>query len=186
MDNVTNLADYKRQSEFEAWALERSQQGLQTPAYCDPSNEFKGENFDRNLDVKEIAKRVRKGLKNLTGFNFSVRISRFSGGQSIDVELKSIPNDVALYSPEYIAAVQASEDRYPRGVERYSEIVTATLKYAGTLLRSYNRDNSDSQSDYFDVHFYDHTTISSDLINQREFERIKPKPRVKIRNGQQI
>lgn len=47
---------------------------------------WKGKNYDANLDIKEIAKIVRSQFrKKFPGYKISARISRFSGGQSLDV-----------------------------------------------------------------------------------------------------
>jgi hypothetical protein len=138
------------------------------PYYCDPDNERRGSKFDRGLDVVEIAKRVRKELKSAdlpVGLKWSVTIKRFSGGQSIDVALTEWPRSIPAFNPEYIRVrLDHPDDWYldehRRGFQgtRSTELKRA-LEVAEQILQAYNRDNSDSMSDYFDVHFYGHTSI---------------------------
>lgn len=49
---------------------------------------WKGKNYDLHLDIKEIAKIVRSQFKKkFPGYKISARISRFSGGQALDVTI---------------------------------------------------------------------------------------------------
>jgi hypothetical protein len=165
MGKVVNIKQYQ----FDKWASERAQAGLYVPAYCDPKNEFVGCNYDRDADIKDIARSLRKQYRaEFPGFKFSVRISRFSGGQSIDVDIKSLPDDVDLWNPDYAKHLYIwGFHRGPIPPSRYSEIVQAVRESAEAMLQSHNRDNSDSMSDYFDVKFYGHVGVDVDAGKPR-------------------
>lgn len=115
-----------------------------------------------DLDITEIAKLVRTDLKaaQVAGTlpadaTFAVRISRFSGGQSLDVDITGM-SDAWIY-------VDPSEQH-----GRVDEIFTAeareATRTAARIVNAYNYDGSDIQSDYFNVRFYGHVKIQ----NERE------------------
>lgn len=112
----------------------------------------------QELDIKEIAKLVRADIAaaqkdgDLTpDAKFSVKISRFSGGQSMTVEA-SYPYSVR------VSDVREAEQRdagfiYP-WMPRH---VVANKEACEAIMAAYNYDNCDAMSDYFDVNFYAHT-----------------------------
>ena len=62
------------------------------PIHSYTQGAWEGENYDSSLDIKEIAKRLRTHLKKeLPDHKFSVRIERYSGGQSMSILLMSAP-----------------------------------------------------------------------------------------------
>lgn len=131
-------------------------QPLHVPAYCDPANEVRGNLYDRNLDVKEIAKRMRQAIKaELPLAKVSVKIRRFAGGQAIDIALQSAP-----FNCEPLIPMQQWYDQLDaQGVMRpWRENFDPQMAEAMALLKDihgrWNRDNSDGQSDYFDVNYY--------------------------------
>lgn len=88
---------------------------------------------ERLHDTKEIAKRIRTHLRK----RFSMcKWSVTSDYNSVDIRLKSSP------------------------WEKGSDIVNAILDYANKYSDSYNYNNSDAMTDYFDVNFYGHAQIS--------------------------
>lgn len=107
----------------------------------DIENHFKNEHI---YDTKEIAARIRKHLRSRFPMcKWSVR----SDINSISLYLKSSPWD------------------------KDSEEVKAIAHYAYKYEESFNYDNSDSMSDYFDVNFYgcyEHSIVSSYEYEQRE------------------
>jgi hypothetical protein len=131
------------------------------PAYCDPANEFRGSKFEatRSLDVKEIAKRMRADIKALglgAGFKCAVRIDRFSGGQSIDIRV-TVPDDFKFWAEPRVSWFKQFGDngRFPGPMEdQYSPEFIAMKERLDAVHNSYNRDNSDSSSDYFCVRYY--------------------------------
>jgi hypothetical protein len=126
------------------------------PAYCDPTNEVRGDLYDRRLDVKEIAKRMRQVIKaELPGVKVSVQIDRFSGGCSIDATLKEAP-----FNTEPLVPMQEWHDAQDRdGLRRpwrenFEPAMVQTMAKLKEIHGRWNRDNSDSMSDYFDVNYY--------------------------------
>lgn len=126
------------------------------PAYCDPANEKRGKAYDRNLDVTEIAKLMRQAIKaELPGVKCSVRIQRYSGGRSINITLLEAPFNCEPVIPMQ----QWYEDHDRQGIQRpWRENFDPAMVEAMAKLKDihgrWNRDNSDSMSDYFDVNYY--------------------------------
>jgi hypothetical protein len=116
-----------------------------------------------HLNIVEIAKRMRVNLRNAQsvgmlpeGATFSVTTDRYAGGQSVDVEVRGMP-DSWTYEP-------AEPGQFGHG--RYSEAAQATMGAIKQMLAEYNRDNSDSMTDYFDVWFHAGVTIESERSAQ--------------------
>lgn len=119
-----------------------------------------GRKYDANLDVAEIAKRLRKEIKqavkagDLPAIKASVRIKRYSGGQSINIYVTEAP--FMINNPERVA-FDITNNRRPMNeleMPRYSEAARECLNKLNAMLNAYNYDGSDSQSDYFNVNFY--------------------------------
>lgn len=96
-------------------------------------------------DIKDIAKEIRKDLKEVFGkeFKFSVRIQRFSGGQAINIDIKKAPT-YACYT---------DTESYPDSRTYVKKYVLDKIK---EIINHYNYNNSDIMTDYFDVGFYSH------------------------------
>lgn len=132
-----------------------------------PTTEFRGSKFNRDLDVAEIAKMARKDIAaeikdgNLpAGLKASVKISRFSMGQSITVSVTAIPAWFRIWDRKFVAFEIETEGRVCYSGERYSSECRAMLRRLERVLNAYNRDDSDSTTDHFDVHFYGHADIA--------------------------
>lgn len=127
------------------------------PAYCDPNNLRVGAKFKSGRDTKEIAKLIRADIKRaiesgeLPKIKTSVKMDRFSGGSSIDVKVVAVPAGFARYTREYIIANLSHTHDYNTVL---TDEASALLKSLERIGKEYHRDNSDSQSDYFDVNFY--------------------------------
>jgi hypothetical protein len=110
-----------------------------------------GSKFDKSLDVKEIAKLLRKDLKayvnanDLSGLKVSTKIDRFSGGQSIDMLIVALPDGIELVNPDWNQNYRIS---------KWSEKVTQILEDIKEMHKSYNYDGSNSMFDYFSVNYY--------------------------------
>jgi len=120
--------------------------------------------FERNLDIKDIAKLVRKDLKKEFGKDckFSVRIHRYSGGQSLTVSCKQATDDI-IYSYEELCE-KADFERlqydnpqlYEHLDERYKKeqyLTDETLARINEIVDYYNYDDSDIYYDYYEVGF---------------------------------
>lgn len=117
-----------------------------------------GTNYEatRDLDIAVVAKLVRRDLKDAkqagtipADAKVSVRIQRYSLGQSIDVT-------IAL--PDRPARVQV--DRDFRGQYVYTPEAETALCAARTVLDAYNYDNSDVLTDYFQNRFSGLVTVT--------------------------
>jgi len=136
---------------------------------------FVGSKYDPDLDVVEIAKRVRKDLKReYPGCKFSVRIQRFSMGRSLDVTIKH--TDFQVVNPDRVRfRVENPEWDYPRtnAPELYTTEGEALLKRVKEIVQAYNFDDSDSMSDYYRVNFSQNIEFDYDLdglIERQEIE----------------
>ena len=123
--------------------------------------------FERGLDIKDIAKLIRKDLKKEFGKDckFSVRIKRFSGGQSLDVTCKKATDDI-VYSYEELCE-KARFDRlqyenpqlyeYLDDLYQKQQFLTDdVIKTIKAIVDNYNYNESDPYTDYYDVGFYSH------------------------------
>jgi hypothetical protein len=144
---------------------------------------WEGENYESGLDIKEIAKRLRKHLKdNHREYKFSVTIERYSGGQSLNIYLMEAPYKVVkgAYTHEWVDGTQ--EIVYKEIDEQYAQLnhhclndyadsdiknngyvlderVIPVLKDAVSFAQGYNYDDSNSQIDYFNTNFYMHLSV---------------------------
>lgn len=131
-------------------------------AYCDPNNEYRGAKYEgtRNLSNTEIAKVMRDDVKVAKkrgllpkDLKVSVRCEHYT---SIEIRITAFPAGTVVYSPEYLEATGnlMHPTKYGRRVEEYTPEVKAWFDTLKEIHNAYNRDNSDSMSDYFDVRYY--------------------------------
>ena len=132
-----------------------------------------GSKYQRNLDIKDISKDIRSHLnKNFKGFKFSVRISRYSMGQSLDVSIKGFPKGFVLFSEYNLNCMKngIEPDFYMSRKGKYSDEATMLRDYIEKVISSYNYNDSDSMTDYFNVNFYSNVTycwqMERDLQNK--------------------
>lgn len=129
------------------------------------------------LDIKDIAKRSKTRLKEkFPQCVFSVRIKRYSGGQSLDVSLMSAPFKVLEYpfdcngNPIKQQYWQLNQYQFGRqdGLSTAERICNGahltqeawdTMRGAWQIVEHFNFDESDIQKDYFCVNFYSHYEI---------------------------
>lgn len=123
--------------------------------------EFKGSKYEVNKDLSttEIAKLIRKEIKErFPNIKVSVHTEYFANGSSIDVWVQDAgfnpinpkwnPRDYS--TPMHINPI-------------YTEQGKQLLKDLEAIVNQYNRDNSDTQIDYFDVSFYSDVSYSSEF-----------------------
>lgn len=125
---------------------------------------FTGTKYDSGRDIKDIAKLVRADIKAAAkkgqipkGIKTSVRISRFSGGQSLDVYIKHLGGERVI-NPAWVKHMDGGGhvcDAPPR----YTAIATHARKVIEALVAAYNFDDSESMVDYFHVNFYGNVTF---------------------------
>lgn len=151
-------------------ATEKLYWDIEDKQYDEPVEETKTAKqlyFERGLDVKDIAKLIRKDLKKAfgKGNKFSVRISRFSGGQSIDITAKQVTDDLVysykeLYERNNLERLQwDNPDLYEYLNELYQKqqfLTDDVRKTIKAIVDQYNYNESDPYTDYYDVGFYSH------------------------------
>lgn len=126
---------------------------------------FTGSNYT-GLSTKETASEVRKHLKDILP---EVKFSITSDYNHISITIKQSPynHSVCEYSPN-------REPREYREFEaEHNRELIAIKDYCSKLLDSYNYDDSDSQSDYFNTHFYDSVSIDDKYIQIDQTEEVK-------------
>ena len=145
---------------------------------------FTGTKYNSQMSTKEIAKAVRDEVKAAlksgalpAGAKISVRLDQGSTSSSIYVTLKELPEGVCCpYSEEYLAYYKEAKPRGfvdPfRGESRYIPLVADMLKKLGEMLNAYNRDRSDTQSDYFNRRFWDHVEVAYELGKEERYTHL--------------
>ena len=105
-----------------------------------------------DLNIKEIAKEIRAALKKeFSSCKFSIRISRYAGGQSLDIDLVQGPFEAFTKAGEDCRQVNPY---YISSSNHFTAEAKKVLERAYAISKEYNYDNSDSMTDYFDVNFY--------------------------------
>lgn len=137
-------------------------------AYEDPANETRGNKYNetKDLDIKQIAQLVRKDIKlsmksgELAGVDkVSVKIERSSMCEVLKIDITGFTGQ--FFNPLYVAATENFTDYHNdavyeinRGAGRHSTGMQSALRKLEEIGSAYNRDNSDSMSDYSDVRFF--------------------------------
>lgn len=121
------------------------------------TEEQKGEET-KNFNIKDIAKLVRKDLKETFGkdFKFSVTISHYSMGQSLNISILTSPRN--YLNPIRVKDTNSDESIY---IKEGFEV----LDKVESIVNQFNYDNSDSMTNYFDVNFYSNIIFDYDLTN---------------------
>ena len=110
-------------------------------------------------DLKEIAKDTRKALKvAFPKCKFSVTVDRYSMGQSLDLTLMEADfmpfNIIEMSDMEYEHGHIQVNHYYIEKTNKITAKAKTILIEACKIANRENYDNSDSQTDYFDVGFY--------------------------------
>ena len=108
-----------------------------------------GTKYQAGRDIKDVAKDIRKDLKAL-GIKASVRISRYSLGQSIYMTIKEITSDEVKRQLAR-EAMALKDDCNPRPIE--SCYAYCGEKLVEAVANAYNRQEIDSMTDYYNVCF---------------------------------
>lgn len=145
---------------------------------------WKGDNYDVNLSLKEIAKIVRTYVKEkYPTYKFSIRTAYASMCQELHVVMKESPipiyktfdeltdkdktdiyrmlyrdgkfNKNSWYPYELDEAIKdAWKDDYSARYKIINEVTQAVADDVNSFVNSYNYDDSDGRIDYFDRNFY--------------------------------
>ena len=113
---------------------------------------------ERIYDITEIARRTRESLKKeFPNLTFSVTKESFSGGSSMSVSL--MKGDFNPFTtPEGENYLQLNNYYIDRD-DRLTEEAKKVMIRAREIAQTYNWDNSDPMTDYFDVNYYLHMAI---------------------------
>lgn len=149
---------------------------------------WEGQNYDRNIGIKEIAKKVRTHLRTqFPDCKFSVTIERYSGGQSMNISLMEAPFKAILKKGSIVNNEFVSMQDQGYKFEHYGQLNQYTfsddynsislpirgwnngqqlsrkawdvMKEAYKYAVSFNYDDSDAMIDYFHTNFYLHLNI---------------------------
>jgi hypothetical protein len=134
--------------------------------------DFVGVKYDRNLDLKEIVKLVRKDVNEaiaqgkLPKMKYSLRMSR-RGAWSIrlvvtDLDKAILENALTEDARLHLDQNNGSLFGFPP-YRTYSEAYNETMGLLKALLEAYNYDNSDIMTDYFNVNYYASVDIDRNL-----------------------
>lgn len=126
----------------------------------------------KDLGITEIAKLVRADIADAiargilrAGTKVSVRVSRYSGGQSLTANVTAVPAGFAVRVSEDCQDAQRAAGCPMPWLAREAVWVLATLD---RLVEAYNYDRCHVQSDSFDVRFYAHIGFDSDVEHASE------------------
>lgn len=142
---------------------------------------FTGSRFDRNLSITDIAKAVREYAKTndvLKECKFSITISRASMCQELNVYLMTAPKEVFV---ETIRKSMQGAHHRKELLTSYGQLVIETIT---EYVQSYNYDDSDPYTDYFNVNFYESINIGK-WDKPFEVVEVKKKERPKMQSEAQ-
>ena len=128
-----------------------------------------GKKYNKRLDVIEIAKLIKKDVKRyFPQIKVSVQTRRYTGGRSIDIKITQLPFNP--YKEEFIKNYDNwnsySLEKYGNRGDvqyRYTQEYLNLKQGVRNIMDSYNYDNSDTMTDYFDVNFYGDVTLDYDV-----------------------
>lgn len=130
---------------------------------------FEGSKYVRGMNVAEIAKRIRADIKAavatgaLPKAKYSVRIERYSMGQSVNVKISDVvvPGAVRLrlFTDAFLRASVETPNVFFGGA-RMSAPAVATLRKVEAIVAAYNEGETDFASDYCRTNF--HASIGFD------------------------
>ena len=131
------------------------------------SDTFYSDKYEQGLDITEIAKRLRKEIREavkageLPKCKYSVRIARYSMGQSLHVSITNTP--FPIHNRRYLEldheilhcddgrshAMYVERDE----TQRWTPEAEALIPKVEALANQWNYDGSDSQTDYYHVNY---------------------------------
>ena len=144
------------------------------------ANGWKGDKYNRDLDIKTIAKLVRKQLKEeFPDCKFSVTKHEFSGGCSLTVIVKETPKSVYANDDKNIINYDISPYiEYPELSIYGKELVIRVWE----IINQYRYSDCDYQIDYFDVNFYPSLNLGNYDETVKVVEKVKKSKRQEKNN----
>jgi len=114
----------------------------------------------KQLPLKEIAKRAKAEiLEKHPEIKVSVRTEHYS---SIKIEVTAIPKDFQPYKKEPLA------QGLPYTTIRRTDAGQKLLNELEEILRAYNREDIEIETDYCNVHFYTYVTYSFQVSQEAQ------------------
>ena len=111
------------------------------------NSNFIGNKYNSDLSTVECAKLIRKELKEkFKNIVFSIHSEYYSMGSSITIRILNCGFN--FVNPLY------NSNNFSVDVPYYTEKALQLLNEIKKTAQQYNYDRSDSQTDYFDNHFY--------------------------------
>ena len=118
---------------------------------------WEGKDYDRNLTMTEIAKRVKAQLKEtFPGCKFSVTSEYYAGGSSLHIYLMEA--DFFVFVDGGIGHLQVNNYYIDKETD-LTDWAKEVLKRAKDFAQSFNYDDSDGMIDYFSTNFYLHLNV---------------------------
>jgi hypothetical protein len=118
-----------------------------------------GPKYNPSRNLRDTAKLVRADIKaaiargHLPSGKYSVRIDRYSMGQSMDVSIADLPF-VVVNRARVEADIRSPHTFNP--INLYSEVGAEIIRRVERIVGAYNRQDIDSMTDYYNVHFSSH------------------------------
>lgn len=141
---------------------------MKTTTAANDTTRTHGSKYVSGQDLANVAKLIRKdvaaAVKNgdlPKWLKASVKISRYSMGQSLSLKVTALPG-ICFLSTKAIRFEQANPNVYC-DISRYSEVGMSILTTLREIVADYNRDNSDLMNDYHSVDFYEHVDFAGSL-----------------------
>jgi hypothetical protein len=129
---------------------------------------FTGSKYERGRNIAEIAKDVRrdiaaavKGGTLPAGVRTSVRISRYSMGQSLNIDITAAPG-LPIFSRDYLRDERDEPHRASYGPWESPEAIAAR-EAIESIGNAYNESRSDLQNDYHCETFFLHVQFDGAL-----------------------
>lgn len=113
-----------------------------------------GNRYDKNADIVDVAKLVRKDLK-AAGLHCSVRIQRYSGGQSLNIEVKEIKTAELKANLSKAALAHRDSLQDVHGSRDFESCYRYMAERAATkIAERYQRSASNYYTDYYSSNFH--------------------------------
>ena len=118
-----------------------------------------GDLYNANLGIIEIAKRVRRSLKD-AGLRASVRVQRYSMGQSLNIAIKEVVSTALKAEFARTAMTHAAEIANIHGARDFASCYRYAVEtFSTSLATAYQRSESDSYTAYYNANFSTNVTF---------------------------
>ena len=128
----------------------------------------KGSKYERtrHMPIKDIAKMIKGEIQDKYPYiKVGVGTKSFTGGREVNVTIKSYPNAFMIRRVIYPEMEHLPEDKIPSYAWgwQYTPDAKKVVDGIKAIMDSYNYNDSDIQTDYFDVSFYGDVEFDWDL-----------------------